>query len=147
MPGLNDGKYGYHDLPIVTQFSHDFVKRFIYAPERNRYFFVLDWESASDEHSGLFTPQEYKHLEALRRNYPNYFSNHIISSESFMKTYHRFLVVDYLNYEKKCNLERTWENISCPQWLEIRILSGSRYKVKNLGDLDGEKVLLLVEKQ
>ncbi len=64
-----------------------------------------------------------------------------------MKTYHRFLVVDYLNYEKKCNLERTWENISCPQWLEIRILSGSRYKVKNLGDLDGEKVLLLVEKQ
>ncbi len=38
MPGLNDGKYGYHDLPIVTQFSHDFVKRFIYAPERNRYF-------------------------------------------------------------------------------------------------------------
>jgi hypothetical protein len=147
LPGFNDSKYGYENLPIVTQFSHDFVKRFFYSPQWDRYFFILDWEAALDNESGLFPPQEYKHLDALKRNYSKYFSNHIIQSENFLETHPRFLVLDYLNYHKKCSLERKPKNFHCPQWLEKRILSNSSYKVTELGEIDEDRKLLLVEKQ
>jgi hypothetical protein len=144
-PGLNDGKYGYSDLPIVTQFSHDFTQRFHYSPQHSRYFFILDWEAALDEGSGLFTPQEYKHLDALKHNYPQYFSNHIVQSQEFLQANNHFLVLDSPYYDAKCGLQRTWENISCPQWLEKRILSNSNFRIKSLGLADSERILLLVE--
>lgn len=147
LPGLNDKKYGYVDLPIIVQSSHDFLKRFFYSPHRNRYFFILDWESAVDESSGLFTPQEYKHLEALKRNYPDYFSDHIIKSQEFIKMNHKFLVLDSREYDKKCTSKPLWKNITCPQWLEQRILNNPIYEVKNLGSIDEDRTILLVEKQ
>jgi hypothetical protein len=147
LPGFNDSKYGYENLPIVTQFSHDFVTRFFYSPQRNRYFFILDWDAALDNASGLFPPQEYKHLDALKRNYSKYFLNHIIQSKNFLKAHPMFLVLDYLDYHKKCSLERKHKNFHCPQWLEKRILSNSRYKVTELGEIDENRKLLLVEGQ
>ena len=140
-PGLNDNKYGYQDLPIVVQSSHDFVRRLHYSPQKERYFFILDWEAALDNASGLFTPQEYKHMDALKRNYPDLFHN-VVESNFFLKTYSNFLVLDYLDYSQKCKPQ----DFHCPRWLEMRLLSNPQYKVTHLGNIYGE-ALLLVEKQ
>jgi len=152
LPGLNDNKYGYKALPIAVQSSDQFLKRVYYSPERNRYFFILDWQAAVDNASGQFGPQEYKHLDAIKRNYPNLFPNNIITSEDFLRSYNRFLVLDYKDYNKKCPSEvmglekaRDWEDMHCPRWVEMRLLSNPNYKVTHLGDIYGE-ALLLVEK-
>jgi hypothetical protein len=142
LPGLNDDKYGYRDLPIVAQFSHDFIKRFHYSPERNRYFFILDWQAALDSRSGLFSPQEYKTMDALKRNYPSVFHNNIVQIEDFLKTHNRFLVLDYLDYDKKC----TSQDFHCPRWLEMRIKSSSNYKITPLGVIEGRELLLVESK-
>lgn len=144
LPGANDSKYGYSDLPIVTQFSHDFIKRLHYSRERNRYFFILDWQAALDSASGLFPPQEYKHMDALKRNYPEVFQNNI-TSEDFLSKHNRFLVLDYLDYDKECTLERNLKNLHCPRWLEMRIMNNPHYKITPIGDIDNRK-LLLIEK-
>lgn len=153
IPGLNDNKYGYKELPIVTQASAQFIERLYYSPERDKYFFILDWEAAVDKASGLFGPQEYKHLDALKRNYPNLFQNQIVKSEDFLNMYNRFLVLDYADYDKTCPLKvkgqekaRKWEDMHCPRWVEMRLLNNPHYKVIHLGDIYGEAVLL-VEKQ
>ncbi|MGF1934215.1 MAG: glycosyltransferase family 39 protein [Nostoc sp. ChiQUE02] len=153
LPGLNDKKYGYEDLPIVTQFSNNFLTRLHYSPDRNRYFFILDWQAALDKASGLFGSQEYKHLDALKRNYPALFNNQILKSEEFLNMYSRFLVLDDINYDKQCPLEvkglekaDKWENMHCPRWVEMRLLNNPDYKVTDVGDI-GAKTLLLVEKQ
>jgi len=152
-PGLNDNKYGYRELPIVVQASAQFIERLYYSPERHKYFFILDWEAAVDKASGLFGPQEYKHLDALKRNYPNLFQNQVVKSEDFLNMYNRFLVLDYADYDKTCPLKvkgeekaRKWEDMHCPRWVEMRLLSNPHYKVTHLGDIYGEAVLL-VEKQ
>jgi hypothetical protein len=156
LPGSNDSAYGYTDVPVVTQFSHDFVRRLHYSPERSRYFFILDWQAAVDDESGLFAPQEYKHMEALKRNYPELFQNNIIQSEEFLDAYSQFLVLDYKYYEEGCesgdgsqvfhSLERTpSQAFHCPKWLEKRILSDPRYQVTPLGDVE-DRTLLFVEK-
>jgi hypothetical protein len=145
-PGLNDNKYGYRELPIAMQFSHDFLTRLHYSPDRDRYFFILDWQVALDSTSGLFPPQEYKHLEALKRSYQKLFKNNIIQSQEFLRMYNRFLVLTYLDYTRKCTLEKKLENVHCSRWLEMRIMSNHHYKVTPLGDVDDRK-LLLVEKQ
>jgi len=153
IPGLNDNKYGYRELPIVVQASAQFIERLYYSPERHKYFFILDWEAAVDKASGLFGPQEYKHLDALKRNYPNLFQNQVVKSEDFLNMYNRFLVLDYADYDKTCPLKvkgeekaRKWEDMHCPRWVEMRLLSNPHYKVTHLGDIYGEAVLL-VEKQ
>ena len=147
LPGLNDNKYGDKNLPIVVQSSHDFVQRLQYSPDPNRYFFILDWQAAIDNSSGLFSPQEYKNMDALKRNYPELFKN-ITKSETFLNKYERFLVLDYVDYNKKCTLEPKWENISCPKWLETRILNNPLYKVKDIGTIELEnKKILIVQKR
>ena len=144
-PGFNDINYEYKELPIVVQFSHDFFRRLYYSPDRNRYFFILDWQAAIDNSSGLFPPQEYKHMEALKRNYPELFQN-IVKSGDFLKDRGRFLVLKHLNERKKCTLEPKWENIYCPRWLEMRILSTRKYKLTVIGQVE-RRDLLLVENQ
>ena len=143
IPGTNDNKYGYESLPIVLQLSHDFLVRFHYSTERFRYFFILDWQAAINDASGLFPPQEYKHLEAIKRNYPNVFDNNIIKTEEFFKMYKRFLVLDDKDYTRKCNLEKKFENLHCSQWLEMRIMNNPHYKVTLLGEIENKKLLLV----
>lgn len=142
-PGSNDNKFGYRELPIVTQFSHDFLKRFHYSSVHNRYYFILDWQAASDIESGLFSIQEYKHLEAIKRNFPDIFSNNIVSSDEFLYKYKRFLVLDYIEYDKRCGIKSSLDNFHCPGWLELRILNKSNYRVTPLGILNGKQLLLV----
>jgi hypothetical protein len=141
-PGVHDEKYGYRNLPIVTPFSHDFMKRFHYSPKRQRYFFILDWEAALDVKSGRFSPQEYKAMDALKRDYPKVFDDHIIQVSDFLKMHDRFLVLDYANYQRKC----TAEDFHCPRWLEMRIKDNPDYSITALGVVNGRRLLLIQKK-
>ncbi len=146
-PGLYDDKVGYNDLPIVVQHSHVFLRRLHYSPVRNRYFFILDWQAALNEASGLFGPQEFKNLEAIARNYPD-LRKHIVYGEDFLRRYDRFLVIGSLESNTKvcsCDvkgLNTKWEDQSCPQWLKLRVLTNSHYKIQRLG-----KTMLLVDRR
>jgi hypothetical protein len=62
-----------------------------YSPQKSRYFFILDWQVAVDKNSGSFTPQEYKHLEAIKRNFPEVFRDNIVTTKEFLGRYNRFL--------------------------------------------------------
>jgi len=140
-PGMNDAKYGYRDLPIVTAHCHDFIQRFHYSPERSRYFFVMDWEAALDVRSGLSGPQEYKTMDALKRAYPEVFDDHIIQLSDFLSRHDRFLVLADRGYRPRW----TAQLLHYPRWLDVRIQSNPAYQINTLGMIDGER-LLLVEK-
>jgi len=140
-PGMNDVSFGYGSLPIVTTHSHDFVKRFHYSPERDRYFFVLDWEAALDTRSGLFGPQEYKIMDALKRDYPDVFGDHIAQLSDFLNQHDRFLVLADLPYRPRS----TAQDLHRPRWLETRIQNNPGFKTTTLGMVDSRR-LLLVEK-
>jgi hypothetical protein len=145
-PGLHDDKIGYDDLPIVVQDSHVFLRRLHYSPARNRYFFILDWEAAVNETSGLFGPQQFKNLEAIARNYPD-LEKHIVSGEEFLRMHDRFLVLGSLESNSKvCSCEirgvtTKWQDLSCPQWLRLRVVSDPHYHIQRLG-----KAMLLVDR-
>jgi hypothetical protein len=143
-PGAQDAVHGYQSLPIAMQYSHDFLERFYYAPDRSRYFFILDWEAASGPTGGLFAPQEYKHLEAIKRNYPEKFGGHIITSQEFLERYHRFLALTFRNPDVKCGLEKTFWNGHCARWFAMRILNNPNYYIHDLGDVSGGRKLWLV---
>jgi hypothetical protein len=140
-PGINDSKFEYRHLPIVTTHSHDFVKRFHYSPERNRYFFALDWEAAVDVRSGLFGPQEYKTMDALKRDYPDIFGDHILQLSDFLVQHDRFLVLADMYYRPRWSAQ----DFHRPRWLETRIENNPGFKTRTLGMVDGRR-LLLVEK-
>jgi hypothetical protein len=128
-PGVNDAKYGYRDLPIVTANSHDFIKRFHYSPEWTRYYFLLDWEAALDLRSGLFGPQEYKTMDALKRDYPEVFGDHIVQLSNFFSQHDRFLVLADTYYR--------------PGWLETRLQNNPACKTTFLGMVNGRRLLLV----
>jgi len=145
IPGLYHDKLAYNDLPIVVPNSHVFLRCLQYSPATNRYFFILDWQAALNEASGLFGPQEFENMEAIARNYPD-LRKHIVYGEDFLRMYDRFLVIGSLesntkacSCEVKGGLHTKWEDLSCPQWLKMRVLTNSRYQVQSLG----QKILLV----
>ena len=140
-PGMNDAKYGYRDLPIVTAHCHDFIKRFHYSPERSRYFYVMDWEAALDVRSGLSGPQEYKTMDALKRAYPEVFDDHIIQLSDFLSRHDRFLVLADTGYRPRW----TAHLLHYPRWLDVRIQNNPAYQISTLGMIESNR-LLLVEK-
>ena len=147
--GLVINPHPYPNLPIVVQPSQYFTQVIHYAKNKDKYFFIRDWEAAMDKHSGRFSPQEYKHLGALKRNYPDLFHN-VVYSEEFLNKYNRFLVIDYPNYTRQCSdwpvgleVARRWLGLHCPQWVETRIMKGNMYKVTILQSNDWVTVLLV----
>jgi hypothetical protein len=138
------------DLPVVISTSHEFMQFLHYSQDPERYYFILDWEAAVNEYSGTFSPQEFKHMEAWKRNYPHYFGN-VVPSEQFLASYSRFLVLDLPDHERKCLLRSTgmrniWDVLQCPQWVEMRLIQNDAYDVSRLESGDGFSVLL-VEKR
>ncbi|MEJ7828302.1 MAG: hypothetical protein WKF91_08910, partial [Segetibacter sp.] len=123
----------YSGLPVVVQSSHTFLQNLHYSPNPDKYYFMLDWQAAIDENSGTFSPQEFKHMEALKRNYPQMFKN-VVSTDNFLNKYDRFLVLDSEDYTRKCppkskGLRHVAKSIYCPQWVEMRLLSDTVYNV------------------
>jgi len=150
LPGLDDARFGYPDLPIVVQESHDFIMRAHYSPQSSRYFFILDWPSAVAPASGIFGPEEYKQIEALGRNYPK-MQRQIMQSDAFLAKYDRFLVLDYLDFDKRCppklkGLSSFFTDIHCPQWVEAKLLHNPQYKVEVLGQ-NRRHTMLLAQRQ
>jgi hypothetical protein len=131
---------GYEDLPVVCQLAGIFPVYMAYSEHRDQYFYVLDHDAAMEEASGPFGFQEYKHMDALQRNYGNYFKDQIIESEDFLNRFQKFLVLDYRDFDKACppKAEKglketaTLYNLHCPQWLEKRILPNPAYKIEVL---------------
>jgi hypothetical protein len=155
---ITEFDYGHSDIPIVVQYSNTFLSNLFYDAQAYRYAYILDWDTAVAPESGTFPPQEYKHLEALLRHYPERFSGHIVGNEAFLSAHDRFLVLDYANYDYACdhgqpwysvgrNLVRWQESLQCPRWLEGRILPDPRYRVAELGRIvNKEWAVLLVER-
>ncbi|WP_165699276.1 glycosyltransferase family protein [Hymenobacter jejuensis] len=139
----------YSNLPRVVTYSHSFLERIYYSSERNKFFYILDWKSATDKYSGSFGPQEYKHMEAWKRNFPNIFKN-VVKSDDFLKHHDRFLVLDTHNYLCKCppnhkglrNVDVDFY-LDCPQWVETRLLNNRLYKVTFLNNKNWFSVLLV----
>ncbi|QDA61941.1 glycosyltransferase family 39 protein [Hymenobacter jejuensis] len=142
----------YASLPKVVTSAGGFLEHNFYAPDRLNYFFILDWEAAIDPNSGNFPPQGYKHMEAWKRNFPQFFQHNVVSSEDFLSKHDRFLVLDYPDYLKKCPVDRPdnrliflqeKEDIDCPQWVELRLLKNKNYKVTFLSNKNWYSILLV----
>jgi Dolichyl-phosphate-mannose-protein mannosyltransferase len=116
-PGINDARYGYTDLPIAMEAGHDFLPRVHYSSNPNRYFHILDWETALKNTESAFATGDYTHLSALKRQYPEI---NTIQSQEFLKKYDRFLVL----------------NEKDQKWFEWRIKNNPKYEVKSLGIAD-----------
>ncbi|WP_216689855.1 glycosyltransferase family 39 protein [Hymenobacter siberiensis] len=159
-PGFYDLKavemQPYRDLPRVMPLSGQLLERNFYSPERNKYFYILDWESALNKYSGTFPPQEFKHMQAWRRNFPERFGNNILTNDEFLARYDRFLVLDRPNYLHKCQPLYSglqtfdlWDTyLDCPQWVETRLLNNKKYKITVIRAAKQEWfTYLLVERQ
>lgn len=149
-PGIEDTTFGHENLPIVVQYSARFLERMHYSPNKDRYYFILDKAAAELDQSGQFGFQEYKHLDAFKRNYPVLLGDRILTSEQFLAKFDQFLVLDYLDFDHACpkkvfGLEyaRSWLELHCPQWVETRLLNNPTYKVERLGEIYSETWLLV----
>jgi hypothetical protein len=91
----------YPDLPTVVQYGNNFLQQVQYNDDTS-VVYVLDWESAVDPDSGNWPPQEYKHLEALLRQFPDRFDARIVESGDFLSENPKFLVWDALEYNVAC---------------------------------------------
>ena len=145
-----DKVFGYGDLPVAVQSSGGFLERYHYAADRDRYYFVLDEQAATKVESGVFGLQEYKHMGAFRREYPDSVGRQILPSPDFLARFDRFLALELDPYTAVCparvvGLEhaRTWTDMQCSQWLETRILNNPLYNVTLLGTKWGMSFLLV----
>jgi hypothetical protein len=148
LPGQYDKKVGYANLPLVVMFPHDFMERMHYAPDRDRYFSILDWEVALDTTSGHMAPQFYKHLEAWKRSYPDIFANQVTTTEDFLSKHKQFLVLGFAMDEPcKCSRPKTVYNGFCDRWMYMRLVGNPLYNVKPLADNGGHRYFLVEARQ
>lgn len=124
-PGANDKIYGHLDLPIAMEAGHDFLPRFHYASNPQRYFHIRDWETAVNNKTSPFATGDYTHLQALNRNYPFIQS---VESKDFLSRFDHFLVI----------------NEADQKWFEARIQNNPRYRVRELGVEPGANAKLTV---
>ena len=143
----------YPDLPVVCQFSHYFWENLFNDAQPERYFYILDEEDAMGGKSGMFGPQEFKHMTAILRNYPEQLRDQVVGSGTFLNRFDRFIIMDYPVYDKACpekvkglDQAKLWEDVHCPQWLENKILNNPTYRIS---EIERKKFItfLLVEKK
>lgn len=139
-----------YNLPVALQGSSTFLEWSFYSPHPERYFYIADREASLMSESGLFGAQQYKHMLAYRRQYPQRFGTQVIESDRFLARFDRFLVIDAKPFDQSCpasltglHWAREWRRMECPKWLELRILNNPRFRVKALGDYWGISVLLV----
>ncbi|WP_373521805.1 hypothetical protein [Aquiflexum sp.] len=127
------------DLPVVCQFSHYFWENLFNDNQPEKYYFILDEEGALSGRSGMFGAQEFKHMTAILRNYPEHIQDQVVESGTFLSRFDRFIVMDYSVYDKACpkkvkglDQAKLWENIHCPQWMENEILNNPEYRITEI---------------
>jgi hypothetical protein len=81
-------------LPILILNAQWFLVRHRYGPERERYFYPLDWQAMLKDKTSkkpLFdAPTNFKLLSGLKRNFPDY--ENVVPIEEFLAREPRFLV-------------------------------------------------------
>ena len=125
-------------MPIAVEDTLVFLPRFHYSPQRNRYFYILDWQVALDKKSGLSSPSDYKGMDAFKRNYPHVFDESIIQGQDFLNKYRDFLV---LHNDANC----TSKDVLCFRWFDMKVNNNPKYTVIKLGDIDSTNKLFLVK--
>jgi hypothetical protein len=143
-------KFDPYRLPVALQGSSTFLEWSFYSPHPERYFYIADRQASLMSESGAFGAQQYKHMLAYRRQYPQRFGAQVIESDRFLSKFDRFLVIDAKPFDQSCppsliglHWARDWQRMECPKWLELRILHNPRFKVTELGDYWGISVLLV----
>jgi hypothetical protein len=129
------------DLPIVILTTHGFLERIHYSRNPSRYFHILDWESTNTPTSGRFGIQQYKHMEAWRRVFPDIFGDRIVQSDAFLATNSEFLVVTDVDYRLTCDERPT--RILCPQWVARRIANNPAYTISEFPSSGNQGEVLL----
>jgi len=143
-PGANDYKYGYNNLPIVTEFSGNFLERFNYYVnnQNNPYMFILDREIALDKKNWTYVSYQNKLMDALARNYSSIFHKNIVNSQDFLNNHPRFLVLSFTTLNDSCLAI----DLNClRRWFHRRIEKNSKYRISQLGVVDDNRTLFLVE--
>jgi len=143
---LDEVEQKYANISIVMQFSTDFHKLYYNSNFNKNYYFILDWDSAIKKGSGLFQPQEFKHMDAFRNVYPEIFKQNIVYSEEFLKRNSKFLILDHIKYNKDCSKGNYKKKVTCPRWFENRILSNKNFKVTPLNEVSENRRLYFVER-
>ncbi|MCL6260625.1 glycosyltransferase family 39 protein [Aquiflexum sp. TKW24L] len=140
------------DLPVVCQFSYFFWENHFYDPQPEKFYFILDEEGALAGKSGMFGAQEFKHMTAFLRKYPEHLHDQVVESETFLSRFDRFIVMDYLDYDKTCpekvkglKKAESWNDMHCPQWMENKILQNPEYRVTEV-EQNKANTFLLVER-
>jgi len=141
LPGSEDHLFGHADLPLVMQTSHGFLERVHYAPDAERYFYVLDWDAANRPESGRFGIQQHKHMEAWRRVLPEVFADRILDSDVFLAAHEEFLVLIYPDYDRSCSPEGRGHRMHCPQWLPKRLAGNPAFALTEIFSGPGYVVL------
>jgi hypothetical protein len=80
-------------LPIVVESGHDFWPLYYYSSDRrDRYHFLLDWNTAADPANFAGATQEYRLMELYSRS--GYLRNSVEQLDDFVCSTPRFLVLD-----------------------------------------------------
>jgi hypothetical protein len=135
-------------LPLVMQASAGFLETVHYAPDPERYFFVLDWQATNRPESGRFGIQQHKHMEAWRRAFPAIFGDRIVDSEDFLAAHDEFLVLTFRDYRRQCSPNvrgirtvRSWLPLHCPQWVAQRIADNPAFEMTETPSGRGDVIL------
>ena len=78
-------------------------------------------------------------MDALKRNYPEVFGDHIVQLSDFLSKQDRFLVLADTNYRPRYMAQ----DFHRPRWLETRIQNNPAYKTSTLGMVDGRRLLFV----
>jgi len=140
-PGAQDYKYGYNNLPIVTEICNNFMERFYHYGnnQNNPYVFVLNRETALDQKNSALVSYQDKLMDALARNYRSIFDKNILNSQDFLNSHPRFLVL----HSHSC----LGTDLRCRRiWFHRRIENNPKYRISQLGVVDdNNRTMLLVE--
>ena len=82
---------GYTELPIACVTGYLFLQRSHYAPDGERYHFILDWPTALDPRSGRRAPSEFKLMAGQGRHTDP--RHQIIEGAEFLRAHPRFLLL------------------------------------------------------
>jgi hypothetical protein len=96
LTGISDGAFDHEALPIVCPRSEDFLPRVHDAPDAGRYYFLLDWQAATNRKAFPSAVMDYKILSAIKRHYPD--AGNIMPASDFLRDHPVFLLQDVSQY-------------------------------------------------
>lgn len=100
------------NLPVAVGTPHSYLPRSYYNPEKRNYYFILDWEVASDSTNTLHATQDFQVMQALKKHLPE---QKILTTEQFLEKFPAFVAIN----------NRVW--------FERRIKGNQKFSSEDLG--------------